>query len=322
MVSKLQAWTGENVASRSMQALLSILGASLLIWAIMPLAPGDPARRILQAQGVIEPTTAEIEQMRQDLHLDKTFIQRYATWISGVVQGDFGISWQTGEPIANEFLKRLPSTLILAITAFILACMSSVPAGLIAAKWHNRWPDGFLRLLALFGAASPSFLVSLLFIHFVIIKLGWGKIILDGGWHQVFIPAAVLAIDISATWSRLFRASLLETLGRPFITAAAARGADAQRRLMVHAMPNSLTPLIHAMGISFGSLLGGAIIVETIFTWPGLGRYIVEAITARDLPVVQAYALFSTICYVLISFTADIASSALDPGVSKSGDQP
>lgn len=307
--------TVKAISLRLAQALVSLIGASLLIWAIMPLVPGDPARRILQAQGVVEPTTAEIERMREEQSLDRPFLHRYAIWVAGLVRGDLGLTWQTGEPVTKEFLKRLPATLMLAVTAFGLAATIALPAGSLAAKWHNRWPDSALRFMALLGAASPSFLVALLFIHFVVIQLGWGKVILDGHWHQVFIPASVLAIDISATWSRLLRASLLETMGMPFITCAAARGASSNRMLFIQAMPNAATPLLHAMGISFGSLLGGAIIVETIFTWPGLGRYVVEAITARDLPVVQAYALFSTLCYVSISLLTDFMASVLDPRI-------
>jgi ABC-type dipeptide/oligopeptide/nickel transport system permease component len=294
-----------------------MIGASLLIWAIMPLAPGDPARRILQAQGVVEPTGAEIERMRAELHLNKPFVQRYGLWVTGLARGDFGLSWQTGKPVAEEFLERLPATVTLALTAFGLAALVAIPAGILAVKWHHRWPDGLLRLIALCGAASPSFLIALLCIHFVIIGMGWGRVVLDGGGQQVFIPAAVLAVDMSATWSRLLRASLLEIMGRRFISTAAARGASPHRMLLVHATPNAVTPLLHAMGLSFGALLGGAIIVETIFTWPGLGRYVVEAITARDLPVVQAYAVFSTVCFVSASLFTDFISSLMDPRIAR-----
>ena len=306
-------WSG--LGGRAVQTLLSLIGASLLIWAIMPLAPGDPARRVLQSRGVVEPTEIEIEDMRRELNLDQPYVVRYVTWAGGVLKGDFGLSWQTGQPVRLEFLKRLPATVMLAVTAFILAMIVAIPAGLLAARWKDRWPDHVLRILALVGSASPSFIIALLFIHFLVIGLGWGRVVLDGHFDQVWMPAGVLAVDIVSIWSRLLRASLLETINQPFALSAKARGASANRVLLVHAFPNASIPLFHAMGISIGSLLGGAIIVETIFTWPGLGRYVIEAITARDLPVVQAYALFSTVCYVSISLLVDIVSAALDPRI-------
>ncbi len=304
-----------SLNGRLTQAILALLGASILIWAIMPLAPGNPARRILQAQGIVEPTNAEIEEMHKVLNLDKPLWNRFLIWLSNVVQGDLGLSWQTGEPIHQEFFKRLPATLKLAGTSFLLAMLLAIPSGLLAAKWHKRWPDTILRILSLFGAAVPSFVIALLFIHFMIIALRWGQVVLDGNMNQVWIPALVLAIDIVATWSRLLRASLLEAKGQPFILSAETRGASENRILLWHAFPNASIPLLHAMGITLGSLLGGTVIVETIFTWPGLGRYVIEAITARDLPIIQAYALFSTICYVSMSFLVDVASWLIDPRI-------
>lgn len=305
----------KSLNGRLTQAILALLGASILIWVIMPLAPGNPARRILQAQGIVEPTDLEIEEMHELLHLDKPLWNRYLIWLSNVMRGDFGLSWQTGEPVRQEFFKRLPATLKLACTSFLLAALLAIPSGLLAAKWHKRWPDTILRILSLFGAAVPSFVIALLFIHFMIIALGWGEVILDGNMNQVWIPALVLAIDIVATWSRLLRASLLETKGQPFILSAATRGASENRILLRHAFPNASIPLLHAMGMTLGSLLGGTVIIETIFTWPGLGRYVIEAITARDLPIIQAYAFFSTICFVAMSFLVDVVSWLIDPRI-------
>ena len=306
-----------TLQNRFCQSVLSIIGAAVLIWSILPLAPGDPSRRILQARGIIEPTDFEINEMRRELKMDQPVIIRFLSWSANIAKGNFGISWQTGKPITSEFLKRLPQTLKLAITAFFLAALFAIPAGLFSAYYHNRWPDHLFRIFALIGAASPSFIISLFLIHFVIIGMGWGQVVLSGHWNQVWLPAFVLAIDITAIWSRLLRASLLEIKGRPFITSAMARGASEKRVLWFHAFLNALVPLLNMMGLTLGSLLGGTIIVETIFSWPGLGRYIIEAITARDLPVIQAYALFSTLCYVSVSLLVDIISSLLDPRIAQ-----
>ena len=307
----------KSFAKRLLSALMSLVGAGLLIWAIMPLAPGDPALRILQQRGIPEPTEVEISEIRLELGLDKPLITRFALWAGDAIRGDLGFSWQTGEPVGHEIARRMPATLILALTAFMIAAFAAIPAGLLAARWHGTWLDGLLRLAALFGAASPSFIVALIFIHLIIIGLGQGQVVLDGTWRQAWLPASVLAIDMISVWSRLLRAGLLGSLGQPYITCARARGASRNRIILFHAFPNASIPLLNAMGISFGSLLGGTVIVETIFTWPGLGRYVIEAISARDLPVVQAYALLSTICYVGVSLLVDVGSSLLDPRIMK-----
>ncbi|MEV6279737.1 ABC transporter permease [Nocardia sp. NPDC051832] len=297
---------------RVVEALLTLLGASVLIWALMPLAPGDPARMILVAQGVPEPPPEQISALEQTLHLDQPVPVQYAHWVWGVLRGDLGLSFVSGRPVSGEFADRLPATLTLAVTSLVLALALSVALGVLAARYPRRWPDHGTRWLALVFASVPGFVVAMLLIQVFVVGMGVGKAALDGTWRQVWLPAICLAVGLSDSWSRLLRANLLGFTESPTAAVLRARGASRWRILWRHGLPNSAVPSLHALAVGTAVLIGGATVVETVFTWPGLGSYVVTAVKTRDLPVIQAFTVFATASYVLTSLAADLLSAVID----------
>ncbi|WP_300007704.1 ABC transporter permease [Pseudonocardia sp.] len=305
------------VAGRFGQALAAAFGASILVWALVPLAPGDPALRVLTSRGVSDPQPLEIEAVRIELGLDRPLVAQYLDWLSRAVRGDLSESYRTGRPVLDELVARLPATALLAGVAIAIAVLAALPAALLAAAWAGRWPDALLRGLALVGAAMPAFLVGLILLQVVVLGQGWGRALSDGAPSQVWLPALVLALGRVADWSRLLRASLLESAGSGYTLVAAARGASRARVLLVHALPNALLPFLTAVGVGIGVLIGGTPIVEAVFTWPGIGGYVVQAINARDLPVIQGFAALAALAYVATSLTVDVIGGLLDPRTRK-----
>lgn len=297
---------------RVAEALITLFGASVLIWALMPLAPGDPARMILIAQGVPEPDPAQLAELHEQLHLDRPLYAQYAHWLWGVLRGDFGFSFASGRPVGGELADRLPATMMLAAAALVLAAVLAVVLGLTAARFPGRWPDHGTRGLALVFASVPGFVVALVLIQVLVVGFGVGKAALDGTWQQVWMPAVCLAAGMADTWSRLLRAELLTFLDTPVARVLRARGASPWRVLWRHGLPNSAVPSLHALAVGIAMLIGGATVVETVFTWPGLGSYVVESVKNRDLPVIQAFTVFAAACYVITSVAADLLSSLID----------
>lgn len=305
------------IAGRLGQALAAALGASVLVWALVPLAPGDPALRVLQSRGVPNPLPVEIEAVRIELGLDRPLAEQYLTWLSRAVRGDLSESYQSGRPVLDELMIRLPATALLAGVAIGIAVLAALPAALLATAYVGRWPDALLRGLSLAGSAMPAFLVGLIVLQVVVLGQGWGRALSDGVPSQVWLPALVLALGRVADWSRLLRASLLECTGTGYALVSAARGASRLRVLLVHALPNALLPFLTAVGVGIGVLIGGTPIVEAVFTWPGIGSYVVQAINARDLPVIQGFAALAALAYVATSLTVDVAGGLLDPRTRK-----
>lgn len=301
------------VGVRLGQALLTLLGASLLLWSLLPLAPGDPARRVLLARGVNQPERVEIDAVREELGLDRSLPARYGAWLAGALRGDLGTSYRSGEPVTAELAHRWPATARLAVAALVLSVLVAVPAALVSAGWRDRWPDAGVRFATLVGASTPTFVAGLVALEVIVVRGGWGRTVSDGSWSQVWLPAATLAVAVTPTWTRLLRAGLLEELGAGYPLVAQARGAGRLRVLVVHALPNAALPFLAAVGVGAAALLGGAAVVETVFTWPGMGSYLVAAIGARDVPVVVGFAALGTLAYVTTSFLVDMVALALDP---------
>ncbi|GAA1017394.1 peptide ABC transporter permease [Acrocarpospora pleiomorpha] len=302
-----------SLARRTGQALITALLASVVVWGLLPLAPGDPAVRYLQARHVSAPTEEQLARARADLGLDRPLPEQYVRWLGGVVRGDLGQSTRLNLPVTRVIAERAPATLRLTLATVLLALVVSLPLALAGAAAPGRWPDAAGRYIALLGAALPSFVAGLLLIEFVIVRLGAGSVVSDGSWSQVWLPAAALALYPIARWSRLLRGGLLEGLRSEHVTVAAARGTSRARALVVHALPNASVPFVTVLAMTVGFLLGGAAVVENVFSWPGLGREIVLAVTARDLPVVQGFALVMSLAWVTISLLADVATALIDP---------
>lgn len=310
---------GRALAGRLLQALLSLLGISVIIWALLPLAPGDPAQRLLQARGVQDPTPQQVAALRADLALDRPLPVQYAEWLGRAIRGDLSLSYQTGRPVLDELGKRLPATLLLAGTALLLSLVIALIGGLLGAAYHERWPDQLIRLLTQVGVSLPAFLVGLLALRYIVVELNIGKVLSGGQWQYVFLPAICLAISRAADWAQLLRAGLLEALGANYSLVARARGAAKLRVLWRYALPNAALPFLTAIGVGIGGLIGGSAIIEAIFTWPGIGSYVFAAISARDFPVVQGFVLLAGLSYIMASLCVDLVALLVDPRLRDRG---
>jgi ABC-type dipeptide/oligopeptide/nickel transport system permease component len=297
------------------EALVTLLVAGVLIWSLLLITPGDPARRLLAANHIDDPTPEQLTVKRHQLGLDQPAIERLGRWLSRAVRGDFGDSWASGRPVRDQLLQRLPATLLLTGVAMLFAVVVAVVAGVIAASFPRRWPDLLVRTGALIALCLPTFLVGTVLLDLVVVRWGHLQVISDGTLHTVALPAFTLAVATIGSWVRILRASLLEGRRAPFLDVAEARGVSALRRMVRHALPNALVPFLTAVGVGVAACIGGAPIVETIFTWPGIGRYAVQAIDSRDVPVVQGFTLFAVLTYVVISTAVDVAATVLDPRV-------
>lgn len=289
-----------------------MFGASILVWTLLPLAPGDIPERILQSRGVESPTPAEIENVRKELKLDRPLAIQYFDWLTRAVGGDLSNSFQTRKPVSAEIISRLPATLLLTTVALGLSIIFSLSLSLISVYFVDRFPDAAIRFLTQIGAAIPSFLLGLLLLQFVVVGFGLGKVI-SNSLADVWLPAICLATARSLDWIQILRANLLEKMSAPFSFVAEARGATRWRILWRYALPNGILPFLTVIGIGIGSLIGGAAIVETVFSWNGIGQLAIEAVAARDLPVVQGVVILATLVYVVANFSVDVLSAMIDP---------
>lgn len=303
----------QTLALRLLQASLTLFGVSIITWALLLLPPDDPALRLLQARGVQDPTPEQIVAVREALALDRPWFVQYFEWLQRALQGDLSLSYQSGRPVLEELGKRLPATLVLSGTGLGLAIVFTVLGGMIAAAYAERWPDRIIRNATQISAALPTFILGLLTLRFIVIELGIGRVLSGGQWEYVWLPALCLAVNRAAEWTQLLRASLIESLGSSYVFVAQARGATKFRLLWRYAFPNALLPLLTAIGVGVGGMLGGAAITEAIFTWPGIGSYVLAAINARDYPVIQGFVILMSSSYIIASFFVDSVVILLDP---------
>ncbi|MDQ4045131.1 MAG: ABC transporter permease [Chloroflexota bacterium] len=292
-----------------------LLALSVLAFGMIEIAPGDPARVILQQQTGQPLTDAEVAAFRERMGFADPFVVRYVRWLRGAVTGDLGRSLRTGEPVFEELATRSLVTLEVALPAFLLGLAVALVTGTIAAVRRNRVADHASRLAALVGASMPSFWLAYLLILAFAVELGVAPVSGRGGWDHLILPTVTLAVGAAAALMRLARASLLDVLGEPFIKAARARGIPPRRTVLRHGMKNGLIPVVTFAGIRFGHLLGGAVIIETVFAWPGLGKHVVDSIHGRDFPTIQGFVLFIGAAFVLLNLAVDVLYVRLDPRV-------
>lgn len=303
------------ILKRVAQAILTALAATVIVWSLLPLSPGDPVMRILEARNIHEPNDLQIASLREELALDRPLPMQYVQWLGKVVQGDLSVSYRTGRPVLTEIAERLPATLLLLGTALAASVVLSMVLALVSVAWRGRWPDRLILLYTQIGAALPTFVFALLVLQYVVVGAGVGKVLSNGTLALVLLPALTIAVDRAAGWTQLLRASLLEAMNANFAQVARARGASRWFVLWRHALPNGLLPFLTAIGVSIGALIGGAPIIEEIFTWPGLGRYVLQALSSRDFPVIQGFVLLSGLAYVGASLMVDLVAMWIDPRI-------
>lgn len=300
------------ICKRVVVLFFVLFGVSLLTFGMVHLTPGDPAEILLRTEG-IDATPQAVEELREKLGLNNPLPVQYGNWISKVLRGDLGVSFETGLPVLQELKLRLPATVELTVAGTIVVLLVSLPLGLFSALFKNTFVDHLGRFLALLGASLPSFWLGLILIYYLAVKYSLLPVMGRGSLAHLVLPALTLGLGMSATYARLLRASLLEVLGQDFIQAARARGLRENTVLLGHAFKNALLPLVTAFGMSLGHLLGGTVIVETIFAWPGMGHYLVDSIFGRDYAVVQGYVLLMALIFVVINLLVDISYAFIDP---------
>ena len=305
---------GAYLARRLATLPLLLLGISAVSFALLNLAPGDPAEIVLRQRNPGQlPNPAEVAAMRVELGLDASLPVQYARWVSRALVGDMGQSYVTEQPVASQLARRTVPTALLTATALGLALVVAVPMGILSARRRGGAVDAVARLAALVGAAVPSYALAYGLIILFAVKLSWLPALGYGSASQVVLPAVALSLAPMAQLMRLIRASMLETLGQDYIRTARAKGLSEQTVAFRHALRNALLPAIGATGVNLGYLLSGAVIVETIFTWPGLGQLMVGAAVTRDYPVVQGFVAYIAVVVLLVNLAADVALRVSDP---------
>jgi ABC-type dipeptide/oligopeptide/nickel transport system permease component len=294
---------------RLIVALLTLLGVATVVFLLVRLLPGDPAETMLARAGAGPEAVASL---RAELGLDRPLPAQYADWLGRVARGDLGRSLLNNRPVRELIAEQWRSTAILAAVAFGWALLTGIPLGIIAARYRGRWPDRFATTLAVLGVAIPIFWSGLLLIYVLSNWLGWLPPP-AGTPASALLPGIVLGFAAAGPIARVTRATLLDVLAQPYITAARARGLRWRAVLWRHAARNAAVPVLTVAGLQLGFLLGGAVVTESVFNRPGLGRLLVDGILWRDLPLVQGVALALALTYVLINLLVDLLAGWLDP---------
>ncbi len=296
---------------RLLSTIPVLIGISLLLFFMLRLLPGDPAQ-VLAGQMA---TPEEIENIRRQLGLDRPIYEQYVTYLSRLARFDLGRSARTQNPVTEEIWARLPNTLLLAVVAITLACLLGIPAGIISAVRPYSWIDYLVTTSALFGMSMPVFWLGLMLVVVFSVILKWLPAGGTGSWQHVILPSVTLAAFVVAFISRMTRSAMLETLAQDYTTTARSKGLKERVVVIKHALKNAMIPIITVVGLQFGLLLGGAVLTETVFAWPGLGRLIVDSILARDYPVIQGAILIFGLLYIMVNLVVDLIYALVDPRI-------
>lgn len=305
------------VFRRILQTIPVLMGVSLIVFSIMHLTPGDPALTILGEEAAPE----QVEALREHLGLNDPLHIQYLNFLKNIVKGDLGDSFQTKVPVIDEIWARFPNTLILSILAMIVTVIMAIPLGVISATNQNKPIDHIAMFFALAGVSMPNFwqgmMAILIFSVFWTNKFGYPLFPSSGfdGWKNLVLPVLTIGTSCAGSITRMTRSSLLEELRQDYVRTARAKGLRERTVVYKHALRNSLIPVITATGLQFGFLLGGSVLTETVFSFPGVGRLIVDAIRANDIPMVQGGLLFLAFTFAVINLLVDILYSYVDPRI-------
>ena len=294
-----------------------LIGISFLSFALLHLAPGNPAEKYLSGGDGMTGTISQeaIQAQEEKWGLDKPFFVQYLVWLGNAFRGDLGDSYTTGRPVVAELLDKIGPTVILSVAALFVTLLISIPLGVLCALYKDRLLDNIVRGFSFCGISMPSFLTSLLALYIFGVQLKWISVSHDDSFVKMLFPMAGLAFQCSATFVRQVRAVVLEQMGQEYVRGAVARGVKRSRILFTHILRNVWLPIITWVGIYFGVLLGGASIVETIFSWQGIGQLAVESVNRQDYPMIQGIVLWMALLYLIVNFLVDLSYSLLDPRV-------
>lgn len=282
-----------------------------LVFALIHLVPGDPVAQML-GEGAPLP---EIQRMRHELGLDRPILDQYKTYIVGLVKGDMGVSFRNQQSVAKSIVARYPATLQLTVAAILVSLIVSIPLGVLGAVKRGRFTDKAIGVFTLFGISLPNFALGPLLILFFSIVLGLLPVSGRGSFAHLILPASTMGMALSAITTRMVRSSMLEEIQQDYVRTARAKGLAERTVLFRHALRNGLLPVVTILGLQAGALLAGAIITESIFAWPGLGRMTVQAINSRDYPLLQGCILTISLSYIVINLLTDVIYSVIDPRI-------
>jgi peptide/nickel transport system permease protein len=299
------------VLKRLLSTIPVLLGISFLLFFMLRMLPGDPAQ-VLAGQMA---TPEDIRIIRHQLGLDRPIHVQYGLFLGRLARFDLGRSARTQNPVIQEIWARLPNTMLLAVVAIGLACLFGIPAGIVSAVRPYTWLDYLATSMALFGISMPVFWLGLMLVILFSVILHWLPAGGTGSWKHVVLPSLTLASFVVAFITRMTRASMMEALSQDYVTTARSKGLREEVVIVKHALKNALIPIITVVGLQFGLLLGGAVLTETVFAWPGLGRLIVDSILARDYPVIQGAILIFGLLYITVNLLVDLLYAWVDPRI-------
>lgn len=303
--------------TRLLSVIPVLFGISVISFLVIRMIPGDVISSIM-GQDFGDPAIEA--EMRRYFGLDMPVYEQFLRWLGALVQGDFGTSMRTGQPVLEEIMQRLPSTLLLAVSALLVSILISIPLGVLSATKRNGLLDATTRVGSLVGLSLPNFWLGILLVYVFSVSLGWlpsqGAGEGEGFWgtlQHLILPAVTLGSSLAAISMRMTRSSMLEVLNQDYVRTARSKGLGERVVMTRHALRNSLIPVVTVLGIQAGALLGGTVIVEQVFAWPGLGTMVIRGISQRDYPVVQGTLLFLAFFYVVVNFLVDLIYTYLDP---------
>ena len=298
-------------AKRLLGLIPTLFIVAILVFMFVHLLPGDPARLLAgpEADGAV------VDLVRQQLGLDQPLWQQFWHFLTHALQGDFGMSMTSRRPVAEEIAVRFLPTLWLTLTSMLWATLFGLSAGIVAAVWRNKWPDRISMILAVSGISFPAFALGLLLMQIFSVQLGWLPTVGAGSWQHYILPSITLGAAVAAVMARFTRAAFIDVLREDYIRTARAKGVEERRVIIKHGLRNALIPVVTMMGLQFGFLLGGSIVVEKVFNWPGIGRLLVDAVEMRDYPVIQGLVLLFSLEFILINLVVDMLYAAINPAI-------
>ncbi|ELO5418664.1 glutathione ABC transporter permease GsiC [Salmonella enterica] len=299
------------VLKRLLGLIPTLLIVAVLVFLFVHLLPGDPARLIAGP----EADAQVIALVRQQLGLDQPLHVQFWRYITHVLQGDFGTSMVSRRPVSEEIASRFLPTLWLTITSMIWAVLFGMAIGIAAAVWRNRWPDRLGMTLAVTGISFPAFALGILLMQIFSVDLGWLPTVGADSWQHYILPSLTLGAAVASVMARFTRSSFVDVLSEDYMRTARAKGVSETWVVLKHGLRNAMSPVVTMMGLQFGFLLGGSIVVEKVFNWPGLGRLLVDSVDMRDYPVIQAEVLLFSLEFILINLVVDVLYAAINPAI-------
>ena len=303
--------SGLYFLKRLLRSLLVLLAVSVTVFVLVRMIPGDPVRLMLS----IEATEEDVERFRREIGYDKPIYHQYFIYLNNILKGDLGTSLRARRPVMEMILEKMPATIELASAATIISVLIAVPLGTIAAYKRGTVFDHLFMFLTMIGQSMPIFWLGILLIILFSVQLGWLPTSGRGSFSQLILPSLTLSTFFMALIARMTRSSVLEVLGQPYILTAVAKGLKEHVILFVHTIRNAMIPVVTVLGLQVGTLLGGSVITETIFAWPGVGRLAVSAIYNRDYPLIQGTILVSAAIFVIVNLIVDLSYLILDPKI-------